>query len=202
MCHGCKRMKNREHYWDRVLSACGRAWVMGRPGRHHRLTAVALCVHLIIRRRRRLRLAEIQRVSAVLRRAWAHGERRRAPPDLHEHMDAAPALRQALPPYHRVVDTLEEGTAVPSPRVDGRGRRLHALVSRDDVMTEMLEGGAALVWATVPALGMVAAEGERCYMLSAGSRGACDMVDRRAALRAVAARSNAAMVPCNVFRDF
>ena len=175
---------------------------MGRPGRHHRLTAVALCVHLLLRHRRRLRVAEIHRISATLRRAWSHGERRRAPPDLTDHLVVAPALRAAMPAQHRVVDTLANEAAIPHPQLDERGRRLHALVSRNDVMTEMLEGGAALVWATVPALGMVAAEGERCYMLSAGSRGACDMVDRRAALRAVAARSNAAMVPCNVFRDF
>lgn len=173
---------------------------MGRPGRHHRLTAVALCAHMVRRRQGRIAAATIRRVAASLGRAWAVGERRRAPPELHAHLEAAPALRAALPRVHRVVDTLGEGAIPPS--VDAQGRTVHTLARRDSVMAAMRERDAILVWETTPAMSMVDAGGGFCFLLRANGRGACTRMRSQDALRVVAEAAPAGhAVPCNVFQD-
>ena len=174
---------------------------MSRPGRHHRLTAVAVCAQLVHRHRRRIASATIRRVAQELGRAWARGERRRAPPSLRAHLEAAPALRAALPSVHRVVDTLNDGGVIPA-RLDAQGRSVHALSQRDAVMADMLEHGAILVWETTPAMGMVKAGDGRCYLLRANGRGACTLMRWQDALRVVSdAAPPGIAVPCNVFRE-
>lgn len=175
---------------------------MSRPGRHHRLTAVALCAHLVRRNRRRIASATIRRVALSLGRAWALSERRRAPPELHAHLEAAPALRAALPRVHRVVDTLSDGGGPIPPVTDEQGRTVHTLARRDSVMSDMLERGAILVWETTPAIGMVDAGGGYCFLLRANGRGACTLMRGQDALRVIADTAPAGYaVPCNVFQD-
>ena len=144
--------------------------------------------------------AEVRRVSAEVRRAWAFGERRRAPMNLSEHLDIAPELKDALPCNHRLVDVLPDGAETPSPRVDTRGRVLHAVVQADYVMNKLCNEGTAIVWGTVPAIGMVSNEDETFTIIRPGSRGTCERVGRNAAFAIVREITNSAKTtPCNMF---
>lgn len=173
---------------------------MVRSGRYHLLTSAAICVHLVMRRRKPLASAEVRRISAEVRRAWSRGERRRAPMHLSEHLAVATDLKDALPSTHRLFDVLPEGAAIPMPTVDQRGRSVHAIVQCDHVMNELFNTGAALVWGTTPAIGMVSHENDEYTVIRPGSRGTCESVTRDDALaiaRTIVA--GAQTVQCNVF---
>lgn len=172
---------------------------MVRSGRYHVLTSAAVCIHLVMRRRRPITDAEVRRVSAEIRRAWAFGERRRAPVNLSEHFDIAPELRDALPSHHRLVDVLPEGASTPQPAVDTKGRSVHAVVRNEHVIHKLCHEGTALVWGTTPAIGMVNLH-DTTIVIRPGSRGTCESVTQSQMLAIVQEiTSGSKTTPCNMF---